>query len=96
MRAHSSAAGAPKKTQDRFAVKHWDVATGLYDETPCCSEWDVLPLRFILTAGACHEVREAPALIAGYACEYVIADTAYDSDALRTQAIILGINGFSL
>ena len=28
MRAHSSAAGAPKKTQDRFAVKHWDVATG--------------------------------------------------------------------
>ena len=53
-------------------------------------------VAFYLKAGACHEVREAPALIAGYACEYVIADTAYDSDALRTQAIILGINGFSL
>ena len=44
-----------------------------------------LPLRFILTPGAHHDVRQAPALIAGYSPTYVIADTAYDSDPLRTQ-----------
>ena len=46
-----------------------------------------LPLRFILTAGACHDVPQAPALIAGYTCEAVIADTAYDSDAFRVSKI---------
>lgn len=44
-----------------------------------------LPLRFILTPGVRHDVREAPALIAGYAPTYIIADTAYDSDALRAK-----------
>ena len=44
-----------------------------------------LPLRFIVTPGAYHDVRQAPALIAGYLPTYVIADTAYDSDPLRTQ-----------
>ena len=44
-----------------------------------------LPLRFILTAGARHDVGQAPALIAGYSPPYVIADTAYDSDALRAK-----------
>ena len=44
-----------------------------------------LPLRFILTPGAAHDVGQAPALIAGYSPTYVIADTAYDSDALRTE-----------
>ena len=44
-----------------------------------------LPLRFILTPGADHDVRQAPALIAGYSPTYVIADTAYDSDALRAK-----------
>ena len=39
-----------------------------------------LPLRFTLTAGARHDVTQAPALI--YTCHYIIADAAYDSDAL--------------
>ncbi|MDE0685606.1 MAG: hypothetical protein OXI63_21980 [Candidatus Poribacteria bacterium] len=34
-----------------------------------------------LTAGPRHDVTEAPALITGYKCEYVIAGAAYDSDA---------------
>ena len=46
-----------------------------------------LPLRFILTAGARHDVTQAPALIAGYSPTYVIADTAYDSDALRAEIL---------
>ena len=49
-----------------------------------------LPLRFILTAGACHDVPRAPALIAGYSCESVIADAAYDSDAFRADIVAQG------
>lgn len=49
-----------------------------------------LPLRFILTAGARHDVTQAPALIAGYTCENVIADAAYDSDAFRAEIIDQG------
>ena len=49
-----------------------------------------LPLRFILTAGARHDVTQAPALIAGYTCETVIADAAYDSDALRAEIVDQG------
>ena len=44
-----------------------------------------LPLRFIVTPGAAHDVRQASALIAGYSPTYVIADTAYDADALRAE-----------
>ena len=47
-------------------------------------------LRFILTAGASHDVRQASALIAGQTFDYVIADTAYDSDALRTEILAQG------
>ena len=46
-----------------------------------------LPLRFILTAGASHDVRQVPALIARYTFECVIADTAYDSDPLRAEIL---------
>lgn len=49
-----------------------------------------LPLRFILTAGASHDVRQAPALIKRYAFECVIADTAYDSDPLRAEILAQG------
>ena len=48
------------------------------------------PLRFILTAGERHDVTQAPALIAGYTCEYVIADAGYDSDALRATIVEQG------
>lgn len=49
-----------------------------------------LPLRFILTAGARHDVTQAPALITGYTCETVIADAAYDSDAFRAEIVDQG------
>ena len=39
------------------------------------------PLRFLLTAGQRHDRTQAEALIAAYACDHVIADTAYDADA---------------
>ena len=47
------------------------------------------PLRFILTPGQAGDITQAPALLEGQAAGYVIADTAYDSRALRE--VIVGI-----
>lgn len=41
------------------------------------------PLRFILTGGHVHDVISAPALLEGINGGAVIADKAYDSNALR-------------
>jgi transposase len=41
------------------------------------------PLRFILTAGQSGDILAAPALIDGFEAEAVLADKAYDSNALR-------------
>ncbi len=41
------------------------------------------PLRFILTAGQVGDVLSAPALLEGLQAQAVLADTAYDSNALR-------------
>lgn len=47
------------------------------------------PLRFIVTAGQMGDVTQAPALLEGQTGDAVLADKAYDSNALR--AIIAGI-----
>jgi transposase len=41
------------------------------------------PLRFILTAGQSGDILAAPALLAGFDTQAVLADKAYDSNALR-------------
>lgn len=48
------------------------------------------PLRFILTPGQAGDVTHAPALLQGCRADYVIADTAYDSQALRQIIVDLG------
>jgi transposase len=48
------------------------------------------PLRFTLTGGQRHGITQAPALSADYSCEWVIADTAYDSDAFLSQVLDRG------
>jgi len=48
------------------------------------------PLRFILTPGQAGDVTQAPALLHGRRAAYVIADTAYDSRALRQIIADLG------
>jgi transposase len=40
------------------------------------------PLRFTLTAGACHDIPQAAALIEGFRCGALVADKGYDSDDL--------------
>ena len=39
-------------------------------------------LRFILTAGQCHDVTQGIELIDGFSSSYVIWDKGYDSEAL--------------
>jgi transposase len=41
------------------------------------------PLRFILTAGQVGDILAAPALLEGFQAQAVLADKAYDSNALR-------------
>jgi transposase len=45
------------------------------------------PVRFVLTAGQMGDAPQAQALIDGLPADIVMADTAYDTDALR-QAIV--------
>ena len=47
------------------------------------------PLRFIVTAGQAADSIQAPALLEGQAGDAVLADKAYDSNALR--ALIAGM-----
>ncbi len=47
------------------------------------------PLRFIVTAGQVGDITQAPALLKGQSGDAVLADKAYDSNALRQ--IIAGI-----
>ena len=91
VRAHSSAAGASKKNAGQTAEALGRSHGGFTTKLNAAVSDRFLPLRFILTAGTRHDIREAPALIAGYSCKYVIADTvSYDSDALRTEIVAQG------
>lgn len=47
------------------------------------------PLRFIVTAGQAADITQAPALLEGQTGDTVLADKAYDSNALR--AVIAGM-----
>ena len=48
------------------------------------------PVRFILAAGQSHDILAAPTLIKGFAPRAVMADRAYDSQALRTLIAQVG------
>jgi transposase len=41
------------------------------------------PLRFLLAAGQSHVILAAPVLLEGFTAKAVLADRAYDSNALR-------------
>ena len=48
------------------------------------------PLCFLLTPGQVHDIVPAPTLLKGRKAKAVIADTAYDSNALREDIRIMG------
>ena len=90
VRAHSSTAGAPKKNGGQKSEALGRSRGGFTTKLTAAVNDAFLPLRFTLTAGARHDVTQAPALITGYKCQYVIADAAYDSDALREMIVAQG------
>lgn len=49
------------------------------------------PLRFRLTAGQCHDITQAQALIDGYEFDRLTADKAYDADQFRDLLLKLGV-----
>jgi transposase len=48
------------------------------------------PLRFIVTAGQVGDITQAPALLEGPRGDAVLADKAYDSNALREAIACMG------
>lgn len=48
------------------------------------------PLRFIVTAGQVGDITQAPALLEDQVAEAVLADKAYDSNALRAAIAAMG------
>ena len=48
------------------------------------------PLRFIVTAGQVNDITQAPALLNGQSGDAVLADKAYDSNALRAIIAEIG------
>ena len=48
------------------------------------------PLRLIITAGQVGDITQAPALLDGQVAEAVLADKAYDSNALRATIAAIG------
>ena len=87
IRAHPCASGAPQekggqeqqalgRSRGGFSTKVHVAVDGLGN-----------PVRLILTARQRHDVTEAKNLLAGYECDFVIADKSYDSeDLLETIA----------
>ena len=49
------------------------------------------PLRFLLTGGEVHESRTAEVMLSGIKAEAVIADKAYDSNAIREHVAQAGM-----
>ena len=48
------------------------------------------PIRLILTAGQTGDITTAPALLDGLCADAVLADKAYDSNALRAAVAAMG------
>ena len=48
------------------------------------------PLRFIVTSGQVGDITQAPALLEGQGGDAVLADKAYDSNALRKKIADMG------
>ena len=91
VRAHASAAGAPKKKNGGQATEALGRSRGGFTtKLHAAVSDDFLPVRFTLTAGQRHDITQASALIAGCTSDYVIADAAYDSDAFRAEIVAEG------
>jgi transposase len=82
LRAHPCAAGAQKKHGPQaLGRSKGGFSTKLHLAVEALGNG----VRFRLSAGQTHDIKQAPSLIEGFACDVVIADKAYDSDAFIEQ-----------
>ncbi len=82
LRAHPCAAGAQKKHGPQaLGRSKGGFSTKLHLAVEALGNG----VRFRLTAGQRHDITQGPALIEGFAGDFVIADKAYDSDAFVEQ-----------
>ena len=63
---------------------------GFRSKLNICYSDSGVALRFILTAGQCHDLTQGIELIEGFSCDYVIGDKGYDSDALIAAIEAMG------
>jgi transposase len=63
---------------------------GLTSKTHMLADTLGRPLRVILTAGQTGDITTAPALLDGLRADAVLADKAYDSNALRAIIAVMG------
>jgi transposase len=82
IRAHPCAAGAAAKQGGQAAQALGRSRGGFSSKIHLIVDALGNPLDFVLTAGQVHDLKQAPTLLQGRTCDYVIADKGYDADAL--------------
>src|SRR6516164_7219806 len=82
-RAHQHSAGQKNSTPEQEQLGRWrgGVSTKIHVAVDGLGK----PTQLILSAGQAHDVTKASDLIRGSQADKVIADKAYDSDALMAQ-----------
>ena len=81
VRAHSCAAGTPKKRRTKTQALG-RTRGGFTSKLNLSLSNECIPLRFTLTAGQYNDITQASELIKGYSYQYIIeVDKTYDSDA---------------
>ncbi|WPO38968.1 IS5 family transposase [Tardiphaga sp. 42S5] len=87
VRAHQQAAGGKGGLKNQALGRS---RGGLTTKIHMLADTLGRPLRFIITAGQAGDVTQAPALLHDQAGEAVLADKAYDSNALRAIIADMG------
>lgn len=82
LRAHPCSAGARKKYGEQALGRS---RGGLSTKLHLSSDGLGNALRFRLTARQASDIKQAPALVEGVDCQFVIGDKAYDSDRFVAQ-----------
>jgi transposase len=82
VRAHPCAAGASKKNGGQAAQALGRSRGGFSTKIHAVVDALGNPLDFVLTGGQRHDITQAPTLLQGLRCDYVIGDKGYDDDHL--------------
>ncbi|ULJ81686.1 IS5 family transposase (plasmid) [Rhizobium sp. C104] len=87
VRAHQQAASGKRGAKDQALGRS---RGGLTTKIHMLVDALGRPLRFIVTAGQVGDITQAPALLKGQSGDAVLADKAYDSNALRETITSMG------